>query len=130
VAAIYRVQPAGVSLSIGSYGGLHLVITLADGRRLRGELVMERHEPAASPATTTVAATASKVLHGAAALAKAAVGLDQAAPDVIAQRQQSCDGCMHKEKKLIGSWCGLCGCALAAKIRLASERCPAGVWQR
>ena len=27
-----------------------------------------------------------------------------------------------------GKRCGLCGCFLAAKTRMAGERCPAGLW--
>lgn len=50
--------------------------------------------------------------------------------DVRRQRQEACDGCPkeHADPVLGIKWCGVCGCALGVKQRLATETCPLGRW--
>jgi hypothetical protein len=72
------------------------------------------------PATIT-----QTVAHGAAGLVKAALGLDRCDDATLEARRATCATCEH----LQDGRCGLCGCLLAAKQRLAGERCPAGKWQ-
>lgn len=43
---------------------------------------------------------------------------------VVDARRATCAACEH----MVGSRCKLCGCALAAKILLATEKCPEGKW--
>lgn len=65
--------------------------------------------------------TIGGVIHGAVGLVKAATGIDKAPDDVIAERARLCAECVHGEGRVL---CGVCSCVLAAKQRLASERCP------
>jgi hypothetical protein len=65
--------------------------------------------------------TIGGVVHGAVGLVKAAAGMDKAPDDVIAERARLCAECVHGEGRVL---CGVCSCVLAAKQRLASERCP------
>lgn len=39
-------------------------------------------------------------------------------------RRALCEECPRREAQ----FCGLCGCWLAAKVRLATENCPLGKW--
>lgn len=50
--------------------------------------------------------------------------------EIRRQRQEACTGCPKEETDaLLGlKWCGVCGCALGAKQRLATETCPLGRW--
>jgi flavoprotein len=84
---------------------------------------------------------AERVVHGAVGLAKVAaqaVGLpvDQAPEMVIKARRDICRGCpnatlnaqrLDRPSKGLttASQCRVCGCLIAAKTRLASEKCPA-----
>jgi hypothetical protein len=83
----------------------------------------------------------SKVVHGAIGLAKVAaqaVGLpiDQATEAVVKARRDACRECEHATRNqnrldrpskglTTLSQCQLCGCLIAAKTMLASEKCPA-----
>jgi hypothetical protein len=53
-------------------------------------------------------------------LAKAEAGLDAATPEVIAARKAGCLACDRYDFGV----CSACGCYLAAKIKIAGERCP------
>jgi len=71
---------------------------------------------------------------------------DVAPPELVAARIEVCRACPHKvERKLPlmvaeSSWCGppleehmdelrpTCGCLLAGKVRVESERCPQDKW--
>jgi hypothetical protein len=79
------------------------------------------------------------LLKGAAGLAKAALGIDRASDEIVAQRRNQCRECPHATKnpkrvhlptkgltKL--SRCQLCDCFIHAKTLLASETCPDGRW--
>lgn len=68
----------------------------------------------------------SSIVHGAAGLAKAALGLDQATPEQIEQRQATCKGCEFSGGVI--NRCSKCGCVIAAKVRLKGEHCPVGKW--
>ncbi len=83
--------------------------------------------------------TAGKVLHGAVALVKVAVGADAAPDAVIAARRDICRRCDHatrsNEPRFAAnrglttlSRCRKCGCFIVAKTKLAGERCPLGRW--
>lgn len=63
----------------------------------------------------------AKLARGVKGLAKAAAGVDRAPDDVIAQRQATCSACEQGAGRAL---CGVCGCLLAAKLRVASESCP------
>jgi len=70
-----------------------------------------------------------RVAHGIAGLAKAAMRIERASDATIAARETTCDGCEHLDRSLLGiRRCSHCKCALAAKIRIKSERCPIGKW--
>jgi hypothetical protein len=87
---------------------------------------------------------AKKVLRGAAGLAKAGlqaagVPVDAAPEDVVKARRDQCRACPHATRNdgpkyaasrglTTLSRCQLCGCVIAAKTRMASERCPDGRW--
>lgn len=47
-----------------------------------------------------------------------------AEPAFARQRRSICNGCPN----LKGSQCGICGCFVAAKTKLITEKCPAGKW--
>ena len=66
----------------------------------------------------------AKIVHGAAGLAKAALGLERANDEVIADRTRLCHAC----DKYRHGFCGQCGCLIAAKVRVGSEACPVGKW--
>ena len=88
---------------------------------------MARKDQTADPIVKP--ARAKRVVHGAAGLAKAALGLDKADGNLMMRRWAVCDSCKHAEK--IGGivqTCGICRCMLRAKIRLAGETCPTGQW--
>lgn len=44
--------------------------------------------------------------------------------DVLAQRRAICSTCNH----WVNGRCELCGCYTKLKLRLATEKCPAGKW--
>jgi hypothetical protein len=47
-------------------------------------------------------------------------------PDQESERESICFHC----DKLVNGTCILCGCQYRKKIRLATERCPIGKWER
>lgn len=47
-----------------------------------------------------------------------------APPAVAAARVRGCNGCVDRR----GAKCRRCGCWIAAKVRLAAGKCPAGRW--
>lgn len=77
-----------------------------------------------------------KVAHGAAGLAKAAIGIDRTPDDLITLRVRQCVGHPTGGEDHIdpcpeykaGFLCGACGCIVAAKLRIKSEVCPRGKW--
>ena len=83
--------------------------------------------------------TAGKVLHGAVALAKVAVGADAASPSLVAARRDICRRCDQATRNTdprfaahagltTFSRCRTCGCFIAAKTKLAGEHCPQERW--
>lgn len=68
--------------------------------------------------------TVKGVAHGVVGLAKAAFGIDRAGDATIEARRATCAAC----PEWTGRTCKLCGCLVAAKIRLKGEACPAGKW--
>ena len=66
----------------------------------------------------------AKIAHGAAGLAKAAIGLERASDEAIGDRTRLCHAC----DKYRHGFCGQCGCLIAAKVRVGSEACPVGKW--
>jgi hypothetical protein len=81
--------------------------------------------------------TVAWVAHGALGLAKAVLGIAAADEKVRAQRTAICQACPHSAKHPtkrsanglpLVRFCEMCGCLLAAKIRVATERCCAGKW--
>ncbi len=47
------------------------------------------------------------------------------------KRLQVCNTCPHKELKFLApSQCGVCGCVLKVKARIAGESCPLGKWEK
>jgi hypothetical protein len=85
--------------------------------------------PAVSPAPDVLAVPAPAefppLLEQAGTLAGAvgrfvASGLEVASPEVRAERWATCGACEH----FVNKRCTLCGCRLAAKIAMKSERCP------
>lgn len=73
--------------------------------------------------------TLGGVLHGAIGLAKAMAGIDRASDETIDRRGAICISCNQSESVAgVLQRCKICGCATAAKIRNASEKCPLGKW--
>jgi hypothetical protein len=79
------------------------------------------------------------IIHGATGIAKAIVGADRADADTIKARAEACRCCPNHARGskfadqpckdvAWNSVCTGCSCLLVAKIRLASETCPAGKW--
>jgi hypothetical protein len=84
------------------------------------------------------------VVRGATGLAKVAlqsvgVPVDMADPATVQSRRDACRKCEHASRNhdpryaanqglTTFSRCGKCSCVIAAKTRLASERCPDGKW--
>ncbi|HCD34127.1 MAG TPA: hypothetical protein DER01_17080 [Phycisphaerales bacterium] len=72
----------------------------------------------------------SHIIHGAAGLAKAKLGIDRASDGVIEHRTQICKTCpksIFKDAQL--RKCSACGCGLIdKKLVVASEKCPLGKW--
>ncbi len=75
-----------------------------------------------------------QIVHGAAGLVKAVVGIDPTPPDKLTIRARECFGNAPDKPpcdRLIGDKfkrCDVCQCVIAAKIRIDSERCPLGKW--
>jgi hypothetical protein len=67
---------------------------------------------------------------GSIGLAKVAIGMDQAEAEQVESRRAICQSC--PSGLFLNGKCdarkGGCGCLLAAKWRLAGERCPKGHW--
>jgi hypothetical protein len=69
-------------------------------------------------------------------MVKATLKLDQAPPDVVADRRKICHACPDalpcKKEKNAGLMCkcSLCKCRLDMKTSLAGEQCPAGKWSK
>ena len=71
----------------------------------------------------------NRLIRGAAGIAKAAIGRNKVDGIVMMRRWALCGDCPHAVKVAgIVQTCGLCGCILRAKIRLAGEQCPADKW--
>jgi hypothetical protein len=51
-------------------------------------------------------------------------GFAMASKEVVKERTAICKGC----DKLKGLRCDECGCVIAAKVRLATEKCPLAKW--
>ena len=86
-----------------------------------------------------IAQTADKLLHGAVALAKVAVGADAAPPALVAARRDICRRCDQSTRNsdprfaahaglTTLSRCRACGCFIAAKTKLGREKCPNARW--
>ncbi len=75
-----------------------------------------------------------RLAHGATGLAKAALGLDAASEHVRASREATCFGVSGQappcDRVRWGGICSACDCLIPAKIRVASESCPLGKWDR
>lgn len=82
---------------------------------------------------------AKKIVAGAAGVAKAALGIDKAAPEVAAARLDVCRECPQASKngaakfaKFKGlttlSRCAACSCVIHLKVKVAGEKCPEGKW--
>lgn len=68
------------------------------------------------------------ILHGAAGLAKAALGINRADDATIDRRKAACAACEHSGRSMGVVTCSICRCALAAKTVNADEHCPVGKW--
>lgn len=53
-----------------------------------------------------------------------AAGLPRADDDTARRRLEVCSGCVQYD----GSSCRICGCNMAAKVRMLEQRCPLGLW--
>jgi hypothetical protein len=63
------------------------------------------------------------IAKGAVGLTKVALGIDPAQSRAVAQRDVLCNACPQLRHTLGLRRCGVCGCILAAKVRLASQKC-------
>jgi hypothetical protein len=71
---------------------------------------------------------AGQIAHGAAGLAKAALGINRADDAAIARRQAICNACPEVIVTLGIRRCRVCRCVLAAKTANADEKCPLEKW--
>jgi len=72
---------------------------------------------------------AATIARGAAGLAKAALGIDRADPEIVAFRRRTCGGCPDVVLRLgVIQQCRRCGCGILPKTLVKGERCPAGRW--
>ena len=80
-----------------------------------------------------------KIVHGATALVKVAAGVGLADDATVANRRNACRACRKATRNTDArfaanaglttfSRCRACGCFIAAKTKLAGERCPDGQW--
>lgn len=65
-----------------------------------------------------------KIVKGASGITKAITGTDPVTRDVRLAREAECDACDQRR----GPMCNRCHCVVAAKVRVASERCPLNKW--
>jgi len=106
----------------GLSGGGCCALSLYGGRPSRG---ICQHACQSRSGTLT----AQNIIHGITGITKAATGQDRASQQTIIQRTQMCRDCPHAQITAgVFGRCKLCGCATWAKVRNASERCPAGKW--
>ncbi len=45
-----------------------------------------------------------------------------------AERMVICRGCPELTRKLLGSFCNICGCNMKLKTQVPSAKCPLGKW--
>lgn len=64
------------------------------------------------------------LVRGAVGVAKAALGVQAATDEVVRARWAACLACDAHDC----GRCTACGCFTGAKVRVASEACPRGVW--
>ncbi|MCC7409885.1 MAG: hypothetical protein IT442_17595 [Phycisphaeraceae bacterium] len=76
------------------------------------------------PAQQTTVGGVMRSIRGAAGIAKSQLGLDPAPDSVVTYRWTTCTACERFDR----GHCGLCGCNLPAKVRLAGQKCPLGRW--
>lgn len=73
--------------------------------------------------------TIGGIVHGAAGIAKAVLGIDAADAETAKRREAVCGACEHVTLTAgVLRRCEICGCALAAKVKIAGEKCPIGKW--
>jgi hypothetical protein len=109
---------------------------LIPGEAKYREVVAKLSTAAGQPPAPFVKTTFGRLLEGIKGLAQVAAGVDRATPQQIAERETICkasgpNGGPCPNLRQVGgiiSQCTLCGCAIRAKIRLASKKCPAGKW--
>ena len=65
-----------------------------------------------------------RLIFGGAKLLKSELGIDAATDDEMSKRRSLCESC----PKMDFGVCTDCGCFLAAKVKLKSEKCPEGKW--
>jgi hypothetical protein len=61
-----------------------------------------------------------RIIGGASGIAQSVLGVNLAPEEVIEARRAICAACPQLKR----SHCGLCGCSITHKTRLASQRCP------
>ncbi len=61
-----------------------------------------------------------------------ASGFSTTPPDALATREATCRACPEWDAAALNGTgrCRKCGCSTWAKLRMASERCPIGKWER
>ncbi len=68
--------------------------------------------------------TVGDMVRGAVGVAKAALGVQAAPVEVVRARWAACLACAEHDC----GRCIACGCFTGAKVRVAGESCPRGVW--
>lgn len=80
----------------------------------------------------------TRIVHGSIGLAKAALRIDSVSETVRAERLRACRTCAHSSKHPTRRsedglprvrMCGQCRCWIGAKVRVAGEACPIGLWE-
>ena len=96
-------------------------ISIADTKDHLSEFTMVKN---VEKVTASKVSKLQKIKDGVMGITKATLGLGLASEQEIDARRAICDACEYKKGKM----CGVCGCLLSAKTKLAKEQCPKGFW--
>ncbi len=113
----------------GAVADDHVVLPNALHRRLAAEVAERVGRTAVVPPRPMLQPlTPARVVAGAVGLVKALTGTGGSSAEQVAERLAVCGACPDRITTLGVDRCRLCECVLAAKARVADQRCPAARW--
>jgi hypothetical protein len=123
-----HISPQSISCDIGLHGGRPSAGVCAYCIS-RGENTLEHaaQVKANPPSLTQQAVTLGKSL-----VNWTASGFAATPPDILATRESTCRACPEWDAAAMGGTgrCRKCRCYTWVKLRMATERCPLGKWER